>query len=313
MLKLFITTIFLLILSATFSPAQSQKVWLDADTGNEMDDLYAIARVLKDDKIKLIGLSSAHFNNPDLLVFDKWNAYDTQGLVTVEDSQRLNEEMLEIMGMLDLPHPLGADRQLGRAWGGQEPRDSPAARAIIQAVQELEAGEKLDILTLGALTNIASAIILDPSILSSIRVYSLGARYFVDRKVWSKNEFNIRNDLNAFDYLMNLEALDFTVMPVEEALPLRFDREETYKNLNDLLPLEKMLADRWREQNPQDKTRVMWDLALVQAYLRPDLAQVLTVNAPPENKKFSVKIFARINAEAMEKEFYEVLKRAINL
>ena len=300
------------LLFLLFSPcilAQTQKVWLDADTGNEMDDLYAIARVLKDDQIKLIGLSSAHFNNPDLLVFDKWNAYDTEGLVTVEDSQRLNVEMLEIMGMLELPHPLGADRQIGRAWGGKEPRDSPAAQEIIRAVYELAQGEKLDILTLGALTNIASAIIIDPSIIPKIRVYSLGARYFIDKKAWSKNEFNIRNDLNAFDYLMDLEELDFTVMPVEEALPLQFDREETYENLNDKLPLEKMLADRWREQNPQSQTRVMWDLALVQAYLRPDLTKVLTVNAPPENKKLSVKIFARIDAEAMEKEFYEVLKR----
>jgi purine nucleosidase len=299
----------LFFFSLTVLKAQTQKVWLDADTGNEMDDLYAIARVLKDETIDLKGLSSAHFNNPDLLVFEKWNAYDTEGLVTIADSQRLNEEMLEIMGMMDLPHPIGADRQIGRAWGGREPRDSPAAQAIIQNVNELEEGEKLDILTLGALTNVASAILIDPSILPKIRVFSLGARYFLDRKAWSKNEFNIRNDLNAFDYLMDLEDLDFTVLPVEEALPLKFDRDETYANLNDDQPLEKMLADRWREQNPQDKTRVMWDLALVQAYLRPDLAEVLTVNAPQENKKFSVKIYARINAPEMEKEFYEVLRK----
>jgi inosine-uridine nucleoside N-ribohydrolase len=301
--------IFLLLLFSPGLLAQTQKVWLDADTGNEMDDLYAIARVAKDDHIELIGLSSAHYNNPDLLVFEKWNAYDTEGLVTVKDSQRLNEELLEILGLRELQHPIGADRQIGRAWGGQEPRDSPAARAIIQAAHKLGEGEKLDVLTLGALTNIASAIIMDSTIIQKIRVYSLGARYFMDRKVWSKNEFNIRNDLNAFDYLMNLEELDFTIMPVEEALPLKFGRDETYGNLNDNIPLEKMLADRWREQNPQDQTRIMWDLALVQAYLRPDLAQVLTVNAPPENEKFSVKIFAQIDAEAMEKEFYEVLRR----
>ncbi len=300
-------TLFILITSSSF--AQTQKVWLDADTGNEMDDLYAIARVLKDETIDLRGLSSAHFNNPDLLVFEKWNAYETEGLVTIEDSQRLNEEMLEILGMMELPHPIGADRQIGRAWGGREPRDSPAAQPIIQEVKALGDDEKLDILTLGALTNIASAILLEPGILPKIRVYSLGARYFLDKKAWSKNEFNIRNDLNAFDYLLDLEELDFTVLPVEEALPLRFDRDDTYANLNDDEPLEKMLADRWREQNPQDKTRVMWDLALVQAYLCPDLAEVLTVNAPPENKKFSVKIYARIKAPEMEKEFYEVLRR----
>nr|MBI1232472.1 nucleoside hydrolase [Cytophagales bacterium] len=309
MVQLALSTMIMVVVFSTLASAQIQKVWLDADTGNEMDDLYAIVRVLKDKHIHVVGLSSAHFNNPDLLVFEKWNAYDTQGLVTVADSQRLNEELLDLLGRKELPHPIGADRQIGRAWGGREPRDSPAAQGIIQAVRQLSADEKLDILTLGALTNIASAILLDPDILPRIRVYSLGARYSMDRKAWSKNEFNIRNDLNAFDYLLDLEELDFTVMPVEEAFPLRFDRDETYAKLNDDVPLEKILADRWREQNPQDKTRVMWDLALVQAYLRPDLAQILTVNAPPENKKFSVKIFARIDADAMQREFYEVLRR----
>ena len=110
--------------------AQKQKVWLDADTGNEMDDLYAIVRLVKTPSIDLIGLSSAHFNNPDLLVFEKWNAYDTKGLNTVAESQRLNKQILKALGRLDIAHPLGADRQIGRAWGQQDPRESPAAQAV---------------------------------------------------------------------------------------------------------------------------------------------------------------------------------------
>ena len=149
-----------IIICALSNFAQKQKVWLDADTGNEMDDLYAIVRLVKEPSIDLLGLSSAHFNNPDLLVFDKWNAYDTKGLNTVEDSQRLNEQILKALERLDIPHPLGADRQVGRAWGQQDARDSEAAQAIIAAVKTLHEGEKLDILTIGAMTNLASALIL---------------------------------------------------------------------------------------------------------------------------------------------------------
>jgi purine nucleosidase len=109
------------------SVAQKQKVWLDADTGNEMDDLYAIVRLSKEPSIDLIGLSSAHFNNPDLLVFEKWNAYNTKGLNTVAESQRLNEQILKALGKLKIAHSIGADRQIGRAWGQQDSRDSPAA------------------------------------------------------------------------------------------------------------------------------------------------------------------------------------------
>jgi purine nucleosidase len=102
-----------------FCLAQKQKVWLDADTGNEMDDLYAIARFVKDTTIELVGLSSAHFNNPDLLVFDKWNAYPTKDFETCKESQRLNEEILKALKRLDIPHPMGSDRQIGRAWGAR--------------------------------------------------------------------------------------------------------------------------------------------------------------------------------------------------
>lgn len=289
--------------------AQKQKVWLDSDTGNEMDDLYAIVRLLKEPSVDVVGLSSAHFNNPDLLVFEKWNAYDTKGLNTLEDSQRLNELILSTMGLSHIPHPKGADRQIGRAWGGQEPRDSPAAQAIIALAKSMPENEKLDILTLGALTNVASAIILAPEILPKIRVYALGAKYNQSTRAWSKNEFNIRNDLNAFDYLLDLSGLDFTIMPLETALPLQFDRDETYRKTDDNIPIEKILADRWREQNPQDKTRIMWDLALVQAYLLPQYSETLLVNSPPESKTFTVKIFSKIEKEALMEDFWEVLRR----
>ncbi|ERM83327.1 nucleoside hydrolase [Rhodonellum psychrophilum GCM71 = DSM 17998] len=307
-MKTFITFIIAFFISLP-SFSQKQKVWLDSDTGNEMDDLYAIVRLLKTPDVEVVGLSSAHFNNPDLLVFEKWNAYDTKGFNSVKESQRLNELILQTMGLTNIPHPIGADRQIGRAWGGQEPRDSPAARGIIESVKSLPEGEKLDILLLGALTNVASAILLSPDILPKIRVYCLGANYNQTTRAWSKNEFNIRNDLNAFDYLLDLKDLDLIIMPLETSRPLQFDRDVSYEKTDDAVPIEKILADRWREQNPQDKTRVMWDLALVQAYLLPQHSEILMVNSPPENKTFTVKIYSKIDKEAMENDFWEVLKR----
>jgi len=306
---IYISIVIILVFQTIPSFAQKQKVWLDSDTGNEMDDLYAIVRLLKEESIEVAGLSSAHFNNPDLLVFEKWNAYNTKDLNTMEESQRLNELILNTLGMSRIPHPRGADRQIGRAWGGTEPRDSPAVQEIIGITKSLPDGEKLDILTLGALTNIASAIIIAPEILPHIRIFSLGARYNQQNRAWSKNEFNIRNDLNAFDYLLDLDAIDFTVMPLETALPLQFDREETYEKTDDNIPIEKILADRWRKQNPQDKTRVMWDLALVQAYLLPEYTEMLMVNSPSESKSFTVRIFSKIDKDAFYKDFWDYLKK----
>lgn len=297
-----------LILFAASTSAQIQKVWLDADTGNEMDDLYAIVRLVKESSVELVGLSSAHFNNPDLLVFEKWNAYDTKGLNTVAESQLLNEQILKSMNRLAIPHPIGADRQIGRAWGQQDARDSEAARAIIKAAKSLPEGEKLDILTIGAMTNLASTLILAPEIKPKIRCFALGAQYDPKTKIWNKNEFNIRNDLNAFDYLLNLEGLDLTMMCLQAAYLLQFKREETYARLDETNETEKILEDRWREQNPQDETRVMWDLALVEAYLNPKWAKVEAVTTPPENQQRIVKAYVRIDEKALTDDFWKVLK-----
>lgn len=303
---------FILLLAVIFSVissmAQKQKVWLDADTGNEMDDLYAIVRLVKEPSIELLGLSSAHFNNPDLLVFDKWNAYNTKGLNTVAESQRLNEQILKALNRMNVPHPLGADRQVGRAWGQEDARNSEASKAIIAAVKALPDGEKLDILTIGAMTNLASALIIAPDIKSRIRCFSLGAQYDPKTKVWNKNEFNIRNDLNAFDYLLNLEGLDMTMMCLQAAHPLQFKRDETYKKLDESIEAEKILGDRWREQNPQDSIRVMWDLALVEAYLNPYRVMPKTIKTPPENKSRNIQSFIRIDEKALSDDFWKVLK-----
>jgi inosine-uridine nucleoside N-ribohydrolase len=296
----------LLIISSGF--AQKQKVWLDADTGNEMDDLYAIVRLVKDPTIDLVGLSSAHFNNPDLLVFEKWNAYNTKGLYTIAESQRLNVQILKALGRLDIFHPMGADRQIGRAWGQEDPRDCETVQEIIKAVKSLPEGEKMDVITIGAMTNLASALILAPEIKSRIRCFALGAQYDPKTKIWNKNEFNIRNDLNAFDYLLNLEGLDLTMMCLQAALPLQFKREDTYTKLDETIETEKILEDRWREQNPQDETRVMWDLALVEAYLKPAMAQIKTVKTPPENKQRKIKAFTKIDEKALAEDFWKVLK-----
>jgi len=306
--KLPLLTLTTLVLFNLGACAQKQKVWLDADTGNEIDDLYAIVQLLASDKVEVVGLSSAHFNNTDLLVVEKWNGYDTKGLNTVAESQKLNEELLAVMGKTDIPHPMGANRIMGRAWGGSEPRASAATEGLIAAAKALPEGEKLDVLTLGAMTNVASALAIAPEIADKIRFYALGSHYYADKKAWHKGEFNTRNDINAFDYLLDLEALDFTLMPVEAALPLRFKRTETFQKLDEGITLEAILENRWKEHAKGDEERIMWDLALVLAYLHPEWATVETVAAPRANKRDSLPIYSEIDAASMEAFFWKTVE-----
>ena len=304
-----LTTFFIsfLLYSSTF--AQKQKVWFDTDMGNEMDDIFALTRLLVEaEKYDIVGVSSAHFNNADMLVFEKWNQYPTKGINTVKISQDENEKLLDAFKMMNIPHPMGADRQMGRAWGEYTPRPSDMTKKLIEVTQALPEGERLDVIFIGAATNIASAIAIEPSIAKKIRLFCMGGKYDAKKKIWNKDEFNVRGDLNAINYLFNNQDVDWYIMPVETCIVLTFERDDTYSRLDSRYPIENILKQRWIESNPDDKTRIIWDLAAVEAYLSPYMAKVKSVKTPPENHQHKVNVYTNIDKEAMFNRFWETLK-----
>ena len=251
----------LIVLAALFILAQSADAQpqfiLNADTGNEMDDLYAVAYVLGVTGDELLALSAAHFNNVDLLTDSLWNGYPTQGIQTMKISHALNQQLLELSGRKEVNCIQGARKIIGRSWGGSEPRPSETSKMIIEAARKHPAGEKLTVFTLGPVTDVASAIIENPDIEDKIALYMMGANYDPDRKAWNKSEFNVRNDLNAFDYLLN-SNVEMHIMPASTAWRLKFNREKTLAQLNSDRPLDKLLADRWDHVNARETWPVLF-------------------------------------------------------
>ncbi len=294
-----------LFILAQSGGAQSHFI-LNADTGNEMDDLYAVAYVLGVTGDELLALSAVHFNNVDLLTDSLWNSYPTKGIRTMEISYALNQQLLEFSGRSDVKCIPGARKIIGRSWGGNEPRPSETSKMIIDEALKRPAGEKLVVFTLGPVTDVASAIIENPEIEEKIVLYMMGANYYPDRKAWNKNEFNVRNDLNAFDYLLN-SNVEMHIMPASTAWRLKFNRERTLALLNSHRPLDKLLAERWDHVNAKE-TWIMWDLALVIAFFHPEWAVEEAVQTPPENRSREVFVYTDIDAEQMEHHFWQIYR-----
>jgi inosine-uridine nucleoside N-ribohydrolase len=276
---------------------QPIRLILDSDTANEIDDLFAIAYVLPDETIDLLGLNSAQW-------FHVWS-----GDSTVYQSQRLNEDLLKIAGRMDLPHPLGADIIMGKPWGDYDARDSPAAQFIIEQAQEIPDGEKMVVMCIGAPTNLASAIALEPSIKEKIVAYTLGFRYDFDGKFWNKDEFNIRRDLNASNYLLNAEGLELHVMPISVAIKYTWERAASFSQLEQAGEIGKYLRNRWETFGGSGAEKwTMWDVALLQAFLKPEQASEIAVPTPPENTQRMVWLYDDIDPEAMASDFWKRLK-----
>ncbi len=286
-------------------------VIVDADTANEMDDLFAIAQLVADPKVNVTAVTSAHFNNVELYARQKWHKYDMKGFDPVRASQMENEKLLKILRS-PIPTYLGAGDILGYSWGyfeGAPIPDAPAIQEIIRQARAAPAGTKVNILVLGPLTNIASAVARAPDIAPKISVYSLSLKYDPATGIWNKNDFNTRNDLNATDFLLDRDDVEMTILPVTIAKDLPFFKDKVMPQLDRVQhPVSQHLRDRWDFVSAQGMW-TMWDLALTMAVTHPEMATVSLRSAPPENKRKTVKVITAINAVAMESKFWDLLEQ----
>ncbi len=177
-----------------------KKVILDCDTNNEMDDQYAVAYVLgRSDRFDLLAMTTEHYHYGD-------NGDLAAGM---EDSYN---EFFRVMKMCHkegvCPVYRGATTRINEDWPKFDPVDTDSSRGIIKHVHE--AGETVYIIATGPLTNVTSAIMLDPSIKEKICVIWLGGNSFDwDGQI---DECNLWGDYAAGQMLVN-SGVNFIQLP----------------------------------------------------------------------------------------------------
>jgi len=302
----------LLALSVIWSGVASgaerpMRVIVDADTANEIDDLYAIVRALIAPEFKVEGVTSAHYTR------------STQPNDTVHKSQVINEQILDAMGLRDsIPHPIGADRSMDAP---TNPVDSPAARLIIERAHAGSPGDKLVVFALGACTNLASALVLDPTIEPKVVFAFIDGDYKDDR--WGPGIFNWKNDIHAVKAIFE-SGVEYLHMPARSvSVEMELSKQDVDQHLKGRGGVWDLLVQRWETfpRTANRETKTMWDIALIEAVLRPELATAVTVGAPiihdavtveqfPENPR-RVTVFKAIDAAGMRRDFWEAIDAAI--
>ncbi len=271
---------------------------VDADTANELDDLFALVRAVAEPSFDLRGITSAQFHTSPL-------ASDN----TVQESQDINEDLLRLLDRKDVPHPIGANTPLTNR---DTPSPSPAATLIVAQALHQPAGQKLHLVILGSCTNVASAILLDPRIIPKVSVHYLGFWHDPATNDYNKQEFNSGNDTLAVEVLLDTEGLELDIMTATTSQHLVFDREDTERQLRDKGPLADYLLRRWAtytrwwtNEDPEKARWIMWDVALIEALARPDLVTKLGYPTPPENALREIGIYTDIDVPAMKADFWQ--------
>lgn len=238
------------------------RVIISTDAKNEADDQYAIVYALLSPKIEVVGIAAAHFstiNVPD----------------SMEQSYREIELILEKMGLLgQIPVLKGAPRGLT---GEDQPIDSEAAQFIIS--QAHERGKPLYVINIGAITDLASAYLLDPSIARGIEAAIwLGGSAFPE----GGSEFNLANDIAAGNVVMD-SSINLWLIPTSASrIPIGY--AELLNRVQPCGAIGKYLVSQLMELSMKRESPVenwiVWDIAGISVALDPEMHRYHHHNAP---------------------------------
>lgn len=153
---------------------------IHSDAKNEADDQFTVAHALMTPKLEVRGLIAGHFNNSGRVPEDG---------VTARMS---HEELMRILSLMGLegryPVLLGAPRALPDE---STPVESEGAGFIIEEAMR-DDPRPLFIGMQGAITDLASAILLEPAICSRMTAIWIGGGAYPE----GGREFNLQQDIN---------------------------------------------------------------------------------------------------------------------
>ncbi|CAM3305719.1 nucleoside hydrolase [Occultella aeris] len=169
--------------------SQRRRAIINTDAKNEADDQFAIVHALLSPTIDIRGLVAAHFGT-------------VRSQRSMEDSRDEIDLILELLA-LDRPVPV-ANGAAHAIPDPATPVDSPGARLIIDEAHRSGEGT-LYVAFLGPLTDMASALLLEPSIQDTDTVVIwIGGHHYYDPiyPLQPKVEFNLSNDIAAANVVM---------------------------------------------------------------------------------------------------------------
>lgn len=180
-------------------PAENIDVVLDTDAYNEIDDQFAISYLLRsNDKLHTVAIYAAPF----------FNERSTGPKDGMEKSYHEILKLLDLAGETEKQSLVfkGSERYLPSE---TEPILSPAAEDLCRRAQAYTSEHPLYVAAIGAITNIASALLIDPSIAEKIVVVWLGGH---SHHMPPAKEFNMHQDVAAARVVMGC-GVPFVQLP----------------------------------------------------------------------------------------------------
>ena len=246
-----------------------KKVIIDTDTGNEVDDQFAIAYAIGSERTEVLSINAAPFTHSD----------DDDYAEGMEKSYKEIKRVLAAYRKdCDIPVFKGSTESMEK--NGGKPVDSPAARNIIDTA--LASDEPIYIIGIGTASNIASAIMLCPEIKEKIVVVWQGGTALDSEHL---GEYNLVQDYVAGQVLLD-SGVPLVLLPAWGVTSVLYtllgEFESELKGKSPVCELLWQLINEYYHgaKKPGGYGRTIWDIASVATLSVPECGTFKIIPAP---------------------------------
>lgn len=248
-------------------PGRKVRMVLDTDTFNEIDDQFAVTYALA---------SAGSFTVEALYAAPFFNELSTGPADGMEKSYQEIHKILPLLGREDIPVYRGSMDYLPAGGGFVE---SAAARDLVERAMASDPEESLYVAAIGAITNVASAILMEPAIAGRIVIVWLGGHSFA----WPDTaEFNLKQDIPAARVIFDCGAPVILVPCGGVASHLSTSLSELGEHLQGTGPIGDYLLETYRNCTDDHfgYSRIIWDISTIAWLVDPSWTRTYLAPSP---------------------------------
>ena len=283
---------------------------LDTDTYNEIDDQFALVQMLcSEERIDVRSINAAPFS-----MNDRSDNPEKGMELSYDEIFRLLEKINYEKDNFVFK---GSKKYVGF---NKKAVNSPAADNIIESALQCSEEDPLYVIAIGAISNIASALLKEPEIINKLVVVWLGGNALY----WPQNsEFNLKQDVGGAQVLFD-SGVSLVMVPCKGVTShLISTVPEIEKYIEPHGEIGKFLAMRFKDYNKDHKgwSKEIWDMAAVGYVLNEDWAPTNTIPSPillddmkwaSDKNRHPIKIVYEIKRDPILKDFIQKLENFNN-
>lgn len=256
-------------------PKGRVRMVLDTDTYNEVDDQFALAYAIKsDDKIDLEAVYAAPFFNERSTGPKEGMELSYKEILKILDILNVGSENFVFKGSTDYLKDI------------EKPEQSEAVLDLIERAMASDDDNPLYVVAIGAITNIASALLIKPEIIKKIVVVWLGGTALF----WDNcREFNLAQDVLSARIVFDSGVPLVHIPCAGVATHLLTTISELEQYLDGKSEIGTYLTDIVRNftKDPFAWSKVIWDVSTIAWLVNPSWVPTHLVHSPIVTDQFT--------------------------